>query len=402
MEKASFLGILTLLFLIYGCQSDSPSASSFENPADLNSQFPYLYATNNSLYMSWISSDGDGSHSLNYSRYLGGAWDTPQTIARDSSWFVNWADFPSIIADQNGPLAIHMLNKKPGGPYAYDVNIYPFENVISRPPLVPHTDSTATEHGFVSMVPWDEDTILAVWLDGRQSADRTDEQYFDLDYAMTLRAAIISTSGEIKESFLIDDAVCDCCPTSLVKTPEGALVAYRGRTKEEIRDISISRFDGTSWSDPRTIHKDNWNIRACPVNGPALAAQDSLVVLGWYTGADDNPRVQAVLSQDGGNSFQDFRLISDRKTMGRVDATIQKGRPYLSFLEESGDQAVLKITSLDQNSIQSETVDTLIKSRQTGFPQMEAIEDKLILAWTAVSDTSTSIKTVQVIASRFD
>jgi hypothetical protein len=252
------------------------------------------------------------------------------------------------------------------------------------------------------MVPWGDDTILAVWLDGRQSADRTDEQYFDLGYAMTLRAAIISTSGEIKESFLIDGAVCDCCPTSLVKTPEGALVAYRDRTEEEIRDISISRFDGTSWSDPRTIHKDNWNIRACPVNGPSLAAQDSLVVLGWYTGADDNPRVQAVLSRDGGNSFQYYRIVSDQKAIGRVDATIQNGRPYLSFLENSGDESVLKVTSLDKDSVQSATIDTLRKSRQTGFPQMEAIEDKLILAWTAVSDTSTSIKTVQINASRFD
>lgn len=352
--------------------------------------------------MSWISSDGDDSYSLNYSRYTSGEWDTTQTIAQDSSWFVNWADFPSIIATKDGPLAMHMLNKKPGGPYAYDVNIYPFKNGNSTSPLVPHTDSTATEHGFVSMIPWDSDTVLAVWLDGRQSADRTDEQYFDLDYAMTLRAAIISTSGEVKESFLIDDAVCDCCPTSLVKTPKGALVAYRDRTEEEIRDISISRFDGTSWSDPQIVHKDNWNIRACPVNGPALAAQDSLVVLGWYTGADDNPRVQAVLSQDGGNSFQESQLLSDQKTIGRVNATIQNNRIYLSFLENSDNKAVLQIASLGQDGMQSATVDTLSKSRQTGFPQLEAIEDKIILAWTAVSDTATSIKTVQLNASHFD
>lgn len=233
MHKTPFLGITSLLLLMMpGCQSDS-SSIYFENPADVNSQFPYLYSANNTLYMSWISSDKNGFHSLNYSRYTGGKWDTPQPIARDSSWFVNWADFPSIVASQNGPRAVHMLNKKPGGPYSYDINIYPFENGQKRSRLTPHTGSTATEHGFVSMIPWDNDTFLAVWLDGRQSANRTDEQYFELDYAMSLRGVFLSTSGEIEESFLIDDAVCDCCPTSLVKTPEGALVADRDRTEEE-------------------------------------------------------------------------------------------------------------------------------------------------------------------------
>lgn len=125
-------------------------------------------------------------------------------------------------------------------------------------------------------------------------------------------------------------------------------------------------------------------------------------MLGWYTGAGDHPRVQSVRSIDGGKSFQEAEPVSDKKVMGRVDATIHNGRAYLSFLEGSGDKAILKVTLVDQNSMQSITIDTLSKSRQTGFPQLEGIDDRLILAWTAISDSSTNIKTAQVNNSQFD
>ena len=59
---------------------------------------------------------------------------------------------------------------------------------------------------------------------------------------MSLRSAIINSEGEIIEESEIDNMVCDCCQTSLTVSDNIPIVVYRDRTKNEIRDISVSRF----------------------------------------------------------------------------------------------------------------------------------------------------------------
>lgn len=401
-NRIFFILLVFLTAMVLGCTDTSkPKIETLENPASSNSQFPYLFASGNTLYMSWISThEQTGVHSLNYAGYTNGNWDRPHTIAKDSTWFVNWADFPSLIAGPNDPLAAHWLKEKTGGTYAYDVNISMAKSSNQwSPELIPHHDSTATEHGFVSMIRWDDTTILAVWLDGRRTANRTNEEYYDLDKAMTLRGALISADGNIKEKFLIDDSVCDCCQTSLVKTSEGAVVAYRNRTDDEIRDIYASRFDGNSWAEPKLVHKDGWKIGACPVNGPMLAASDSKIVVAWHTAADDNPTIKAAVSRDEGRSFNDPVSLNNRESLGRVDAAIRDdGKAYISWMESSAtneNKAHIKLASydIDKRSAVTKNIASINSSRQSGFPQMEILGNELIFAWTDVDSANTEVRT---------
>jgi hypothetical protein len=389
-----------LTVILPGC-SNSDIISTFENPAPPNSEFPHLYSTGDAVYMSWLSHHPDEkSYSLNFARYSGSDWNQTVQIAEDSTWFVNWADFPSVIANENSPIAAHWLDKIPGGTYAYNVNVSVRDKSAETwsQPFTPHFDSTATEHGFVSMIPWDSDTILAVWLDGRKTANRAEDEYFDIDKAMTLRGALISRSGKVKQKFLIDDSVCDCCPTSLAKTEHGAMVAYRNRTDDEIRDIFISRFDGSNWSEPKAIYNDNWEIAACPVNGPKLAVQDSLIALAWHTAADDKPVAKASLSLDGGSTFSEPVIINEEESLGRVDVTIHNGKAYVSWMEKDSTETYLKLTSFDANDGPSKymTVSKINGSRRTGFPQMKVLDTNLIMAWTDIDQSPRRIKTVRV------
>lgn len=394
--------ILAFLFMgiFFGCSNRDQQMEVLDNPAQSGSKYPYLSKTGNTVYMSWISGNGGNTHTLNYARFVDGDWSPVQSIARDSSWFVNWADFPSITANTDGLMATHWLNKMAGGPYAYDVNV-----AISKSsnrwssPITPHRDSTATEHGFASIVPWDKNTFLAVWLDGRRTAGRSEDEYYNINKAMTLRGALISADGEIKKSFLIDDSVCDCCQTSLVKTEDGALVAYRNRTDEEIRDIYLSRFDGNNWTEPQAVFNDNWKIGACPVNGPKLAAEGSTVLLAWHTGADDDPTAKAAVSADGGTQFTDPIVLSKSTSLGRVDAALHNGKAYVSWLEKdpkNQEEANLQLAAFSAKTPAKRTltIDQINSSRKTGFPQMEVVGDKLIFAWTEVDSTSSKIKTV--------
>ncbi|TYP95332.1 hypothetical protein LX73_0632 [Fodinibius salinus] len=399
ISKKNFIFTVLALCFLAGCSGSSSGPIPLANPAGEYSQFPFLYSTDNALYMSWIEGES-AEKSLRYARYADGNWNEPVTIAADSGWFVNWADFPSIIANDNGPIAAHWLNKKTGGTYAYDVNIaVPQPTGEWSSAITPHHDSTATEHGFVSMIPWHNNTILAVWLDGRQTAGASGKELYDLNNAMTLRAAIISEEGTVEKSFLIDNSVCDCCQTSLVKTSDGALVAYRNRTDNEIRDIYVSRFDDQSWSQPKVIYEDDWNIGACPVNGPALASSASTVVAGWHTGANDSPSVKLASSTDGGRSFKNVKTINTNESVGRVDAVIHNGTTYISWMERKSGKTQLRVSSLDDQNKKEKTitVDTIKGARKSGFPQMEVMNNQLFFAWTKADSTSPKITTKRIL-----
>lgn len=391
-RQTVFLTLLFCTFIFWGCSSAN---KSFENPTSQNSHYPYLYATENALYMSWLSEDTTGTYSLQYSRYADDQWSSPKTVASDSGWFINWADFPSVIADNSGPVASHWLNKKAGGPYAYNIKISIADSTGKwQPSIIPHRDNTATEHGFVSMVPWDEKSILVVWLDGRQTANRAEDEYYDLSKAMTLRGALITRGGQLQKQFLIDEAVCDCCNTSLAKTPEGAVVAYRNRTDNEIRDIYVSRFDGQNWSEPRAVFDDEWKIGGCPVNGPKIAASDSTVAVAWHTGAGESPTTKIAISSDNGKTFDDPILLSKKRSLGRTDAAIHNGNIYISWLE-NGDKEESKlqlaIFNTEDRTPQIETISPIDGSRDTGFPQMEVYDGQLFFAWTDADSTGSSV-----------
>lgn len=396
MKNSKYFFILVFAGFFIGCNTTPENPVQFANPASPNSVYPNLYNVGDQLYMSWITQSDNKNHSLNYASYSDNEWTTPKTIATDSTWFVNWADFPSVIADKNGPIAAHWLNLKNPGPLAYDVQISTVDDSNGwTDAFIPHDDGTSTEHGFVSMIPWDNGSFLAVWLDGRQTEGRSDEDYYELDNAMTLRGAIISSSGTIQQRFLIDDAVCDCCPTSLVKTTDGAVVAYRNRTNNEIRDIYTSQFNGEEWTSPKAVYDDGWKIGACPVNGPKLAAEDSLVAIAWHTGTNGNPTAKYAYSMDNGTSFSEPVILNKGTSLGRVDAEIYRGISYLSWMEKTGTQTTLKLASFkkDKTITKAKTIAKLNESRRTGFPQMEQSGNNLIFAWTNPDTAQTQVIT---------
>ena len=77
----------------------------------------------------------------------------------------------------------------------------------------------------------------------------------------------------------IDEKVCECCPTSSVRYDDNLVIAYRNRDSNEVRDIFIARKVGGNWMNPYPVYKDNWQIAGCPVNGPMLAINESILRL---------------------------------------------------------------------------------------------------------------------------
>ena len=370
------------------------------SPAGESSSLPHLMSNKDVSLLSWVETVGDTLHTMYYAELVDGVWQKPQTILSGSDWFVNWADYP-MISENNGSLWSHVLKKSTAGTYSYDIkmNVKPKGATAWKTDMLLHTDGTPTEHGFVSIEPYNNNFFVN-WLDGRN----TQENEVGERGAMTLRAGVVSTTGELLQEYELDTRTCDCCQTTSAITDNGPIVIYRSRSEEEIRDISIVRWVDGSFTAPKVIHEDNWQIKGCPVNGPKVAVLGNEVAVAWFTGAENDPKVKLVFSTDGGANFQEPILIAEGMVMGRVDVLwMDQDKAVVSWMESKDKMAVFYTMNVSKDGSVSnkQVLAELDGSRKSGFPQMEIVEETLYFAWTEQSASTSKIQTAKMPVDAF-
>ena len=354
------------------------------SPAPSNSSLSRVVANESGeIYLSWVSQDTEQA-TLAFSRLTSEDWDTPKVISRGNNWFVNWADFPALSVDASGMVA-HWLQISAQGTYDYDIRarFYPKDNATWTAARTIHTDGISAEHGFVSMLPFDNGTTLITWLDGRET-----KQGNPLG-AMTLRAGIFDKSGANVSEWELDHRVCDCCQTSSAMTEKGPIVVYRDRSSEEVRDIYATRLIEGAWTLPQPLHNDNWQIAGCPVNGPSVAAMNERVAVAWFSAKDDTPKIQLVMSSDSGQSFSDPIVVESPNTNGRVGTVIlESNEIVISWMDTTdGAKIVLSRYDIKGDFLDITEVASSSASRRSGFPIIEAAGNSVYVTWTDISTT---------------
>lgn len=391
-------GTATLLTLVTACGSDAASPGSIAAlnvVAGVGSAEAHLsQSVDGRPVMSWLEPD-DGGVTLRYSLLDEDTWTAPQTVARGNDWFVNWADFPSVVPVDDATWAAHWLRKTPGSPYSYDVMLSLSNDGGSTwaDPFPVHDDGTATEHGFVSLFAWD-DGVGVTWLDGRNTLGSGP------DAAMTLRAARFGKDGRRIADDVVDSWVCDCCQTDVAMSGRDPLVVYRDRTRDEVRDIYVSRFDAGYWSPGNAVADDGWVISGCPVNGPAIAAHGEVVAVAWFTAAKEQGKVRLAFSANGAQTFSAPVDIDIDSPLGRVGLVmLDDGSAVVSWLAESAASAaevrLMRVSPAGRTGVPV-TAATTGSGRLAGFPQLIAHGDQLIVAWTDTADEATQVRSASV------
>lgn len=394
------------------------------SPASPGSGQPELsVATDGEVILSWVEKVGERRHRLRFATLDGEGWSAPRDVAEGDNWFINWADFGSVVKLADGAYAAHWLVRSSLGKYSYDIRIArSSDGVTWGPPVTPHRDGTATEHGFVSLVPLSGGKLGAIWLDGRKYAKDEHATNFAGDARMvktlhghggahdshaaagdaatnemTLRYATIKSDGSLADEAELDDRVCDCCQTTAALTAEGLVVIYRDRADDEVRDFYVVRQTATGWSEPRPLHRDGWQISACPVNGASVAAHGRTVAVAWYTAADDRPRVLAAFSDDAGATFGAAVEVAAGDTEGRVDVVLlDDGDALVSWLSLEGATmpAIIKARRVRADGTRGTPLDIAATAakRASGFPRSARVGDGVVFAWTSTEEKPARVR----------
>ncbi len=95
---------------------------------------------------------------------------------------------------------------------------------------------------------------------------------------------------------LVDNNACQCCRTNVfVDAKKNIYLTYRdllpsGKADEPAsRDISsaVSTDGGKTFSKPKVVYADHWQVNACPHAGPVVAQLGNDILMTWFSGKED-------------------------------------------------------------------------------------------------------------------
>lgn len=412
----------TGLLLVTGLVA-SETAEPFAFPAPERTNEPNLHTgPDGTVYLTYSGPGvAEGERALWLARLAPGSstWSAPAPIVSTPRLMENWADFASLVVATDGSLWAQWF-ERPADPQELG-----YSGRVARSTDGGATWSVSTQlgHEFVSLAPLPGGRVLAVWLASTRPPRRAGDPPpaprppGPAAPSMQLRACLLAANGESIQDWIVDPDVCNCCQTSVAVRPGGRIsVVYRGRTPAEIRDHRIAHFDGRSWSRPESLHDDGWQISACPVNGPALAACDDRLSVVWFTAANGKPRVQSKRHERSGERWTPPQSVDLGRPLGRIDlVALADGSAILSWLE-AGDAAneadlYVRRQSVDGTLSAPVRIATSHSARASGFARLAALRDgtnDTLVAWTEVLADAiqgqralTRIRTARIAADRF-
>jgi hypothetical protein len=420
----------------------APSVESVPPPAGANSSEPQLTASARGVLLSWVEHDGPTA-TLKFAERTSSGWTDVRLVASGKDWSINALDVPSVLRLRNGMLVAHWMEKGGAGMHANVVRLSysTDEGRTWGKSFSPHAESIQAERLFASLVEMPGGGVGLVWLEalpsgatspatsasgagttphgpGRQEASAANHEPgaqhahppsaqqrheghgthgpMRGSGAMTVRFAAFDGAWKPIQNVPIDTRVCECCPTAVVVTSDGPLVAYRDRSDTEVRDIYVSRFDGVQWTQPAAAHADNWRIEACPINGPALTARGRDVALAWFTVKQDQGQAYVAFSRDAGRSFGTPVRIDDGGSLGRVDVEfLPDGSAVATWLEVVGGRGEFRTRRVTRAGEKSTPVSMagLAANRNSGYPRVASSGEEVIFAWSETVNGLTHVRT---------
>lgn len=356
-------------------------------------RYPRLTASDYKLWLSWLEPEEESGFALKISHFSSGIWSNPATVISRNDLFVNWADFPSVNEFGRDTLAAHWLEYSGNGVYDYDVRLRFSTNCGKSwtDDIIPHKDGVKAEHGFVSFFPNPDGRIGLAWLDGRNMSIVSDYDHGGGE--MALFTSIFENDLGQSTELIIDEKVCECCPTASWWNDDRILIAYRNRNPDETRNINIMEYSENVWTERGAIAEDNWQISGCPVNGPAMAGSNNQVGIIWFTAPEGKTLVKFIQSKNEGKEFGETVILSEDSPLGRVDLTYYNSQFFGSWIKMDEKAGCTLIVNKINNQNGSDDLNVfgsdISCDRGSGYPQIEVWEDRLLVLWTDLGDSTT-------------
>jgi hypothetical protein len=260
------------------------------------------FSEDGTLWLAWmaggqvsVASSKDGGRTLSTSAQV-------TQGALDLDWGPDAR--PKIALDRKGGIAVAFSafrDKAFNGEVFYSRSTDGGKSFAPPRPITDNTESQRFEAlGFDS-----DGTLFAAWLDKRNRVP-VQEAGKKYDGAALFFATSKDGGATYSQAKMAVDNTCECCRLGLAFDPSGhPVIVFRNIFEGSIRDHAIVTF--TDQGVPGDVHRvseDDWQIAACPHQGPSLSiAPNGTYHVVWYTNGKVRKGLFYAQSRDGGKTF---------------------------------------------------------------------------------------------------
>ncbi|WP_316836289.1 sialidase family protein [Pedobacter nutrimenti] len=316
--KKIFIILISTFAFFFGCKehSETPVATAL-NTDGIGAVGPYFTKDNKgNPVLCWTEQDSkDSLYRLKYAIYneQQDKFGIPVTVPASAGSNTSAESMGKIAFKADGTIMTVFSKRFPQekNPYAgaiyYSMSADNGKNWTKETFL--HSDTSHTYgRSFFDLAILKDGEVASIWLDGR--------------FGKSIKgSALFFSRTEKGKGFgldtCLDKGTCECCRTDILSDSAGQIhLAYRSimfpsaLSGKQVRDMAykLSTDNGKTFSDAKTISKDNWEIEGCPHSGPSLAVLNKTVNAVWFT-AGGNPGLYYASSVIGGD-FQNRNLIT--------------------------------------------------------------------------------------------
>jgi hypothetical protein len=278
------------------------------------------FGPDGTLWLAWIAggqvlvaSSGDEGHSFS----------EPVQITREKL-DLDWGpdSRPKIVVDREGRIALafsFFKDKSFNGQVLFTRSTDGGKSFAEPQPITPDKESQR----FETLALDADGTVFAAWLDKRnRAAARDSGQKYE---GAGLVFAVSKDGGtSYSDAVMVKDNTCECCRIAVAfDGPGKPVVLFRNIFEGSMRDHAITAFkDLTTPGEVHRVSVDDWQLSACPHQGPSLAiAPAGTFHAVWSTNGKVRKGLFYARSADGGQTF------SDPLPIGQADHA--PSRPYV-------------------------------------------------------------------------
>lgn len=289
------------------------------------------------------------------------------------------------------------------------------------PAVTMHQEPLSGARGWQSVAIGPDNVIHALWLDGRNAAPSAAAHHHDhaagqpmaMNESGSPRQDVVEASWtpEGLAETPVAPNVCFCCKTSIVVAPDGALyAAWRHIYPNSMRDIAVARSidGGRTFGPPTRVSLDNWQLDACPDDGPAMAIDNAGVIhIVWPTLVPGATAVKGIFYAYSGDHGQTFsprvRLDDPKATIASHPAIAFDGRDLVVAWDDLSPtkERRVRMLRLDLKRIATggpgaaspRPDDTMFASDRgpASYPSLAVAGDRVLVAWTGEGEAHSDI-----------
>ena len=263
-----------------------------------------VVAPDGTLWLAWMAG---GQVSVASSKDGGRTLSTPAQVTQ-GNLNLDWGPDarPKIALDRKGDIAVAFSifkDKAFNGQVLYSRSTDGGKTFVAPRPITDNMESQRFEAiGFDA-----NGALFAAWLDKRNRvpAQQAGKKY---DGAALFFATSKDGGASYSQATLAVEGTCECCRLGLAFDGAGhPVVVFRNIFEGSIRDHAIVTF--TDLKTPGEVHRvsqDEWQIAACPHQGPSLTiAPSGTYHVAWYTNGKVRKGLFYAQSRDGGKTFSE-------------------------------------------------------------------------------------------------